>query len=204
MVAIAGANGSGKSTLLKLLVRIYAPQAGTIRLDQVDLRQLAAPELRSNISYMPQQCEIFHGTVRQNLMLVHPAATEEEVQWAVDMAGLAADIASLPEGFETRISNSSAEQLPFGFRQRLMLARAMLKPASLVLLDEPGTGMDQAGEEALLRCMAWLRGRATLLVVSHRPGHMRMADRVIYLENGAVTAMGPFESVKNKVMAGQA
>ncbi len=204
MVAIAGANGSGKSTLLKLLVRIYAPQAGTIRLDQVDLRQLAAPELRSNISYMPQQCEIFHGTVRQNLMLVHPAATEQEVRWAVDMAGLAADIASLPDGFETRISNSSAEQLPFGFRQRLMLARAMLKPAALVLLDEPGTGMDQAGEQALLRCMAWLRGRATLLVVSHRPGHMRMADRVIYLENGAVTAMGPFESVKNKVMAGQA
>ena len=204
MVAIAGPNGSGKSTLLKLLVRVYAPQAGTIRLDGVDLRQLAAADLRSNVSYMPQQCEIFHGTVRQNLMLVHPAATEEEVRWAVEMAGLATDIGSLPEGFETRISNSSAEQLPFGFRQRLMLARAMLKPASLVLLDEPGTGMDAAGEQALLRCIAWLRGRATLLVVSHRPGHMRMADRVVYMENGAVTAMGPFESVKNKVMAGLA
>jgi ATP-binding cassette subfamily B protein len=204
MVAIAGPNGSGKSTLLKLLVRVYAPQAGTIRLDGVDLRQLAAADLRSNVSYMPQQCEIFHGTVRQNLMLVHPAATDEEVRWAVEMAGLAADIASLPEGFETRISNSSAEQLPFGFRQRLMLARAMLKPAALVLLDEPGTGMDEAGEQALLRCIAWLRGRATLLVVSHRPGHMRMADRVVYMENGAVTAMGPFESVKNKVMAGLA
>ncbi|MCE3263193.1 MAG: transporter ATP-binding protein YvcR [Pseudoduganella sp.] len=204
MVAIAGPNGSGKSTLLKLLVRVYAPQAGTIRLDGVDLRQLAAADLRSNVSYMPQQCEIFHGTVRQNLLLVHPAATEEEVRWAVDMAGLAADIASLPEGFETRISNSSAEQLPYGFRQRLMLARAMLKPAALVLMDEPGTGMDEAGEQALLRCIAWLRGRATLLVVSHRPGHMRMADRVVYMENGAVTAMGPFETVKNKVMAGLA
>ncbi|CAN7380224.1 ATP-binding cassette domain-containing protein [Pseudoduganella sp. LjRoot289] len=202
MVVVAGPNGAGKSTLLKLIVRVYSPQAGTIRLDQVDIRQLAAPELRGGVSYMPQNCELFHGTVLQNLTLVHPVATMEEVQWAVEMAGLAEDIAALPQGFETRISNSRSEQLPYGFRQRLMLARAMLKPAAVVLLDEPGTGMDQAGEQALLRCIAWLRGRSTLLVVSHRPGHMRMADAVICMKNGALTAMGPFDSVKTNVMAG--
>lgn len=202
LVVITGANGVGKSTLLKLIVRVYIPQAGTIRLDNVDIRQLSAADLRSRVSYMPQNCEVFYGTVAQNLRLVHPAATEEEVRWAVDMAGLTADIEALPHGFETRISNSRSEQLPYGFRQRLMLARTMLKPAPVVLLDEPGTGMDHAGEEALIRCIEWLRGRATVLIVSHRPGHMRMADRVIYMENGAVTAMGPFENVKNRVMAG--
>ncbi|SFV02402.1 peptidase domain-containing ABC transporter [Pseudoduganella namucuonensis] len=202
MVVIAGPNGAGKSTLLKLIVRVYSPQAGTIRLDQLDIRQLAAAELRGGVSYMPQNCEIFHGTVLQNLKLVHPVATDAELRWAVDMAGLTADIAALPQGFETRISDSRSEQLPYGFRQRLLLARVMLKPASVVLLDEPGTGMDQAGEQALIRCLAWLRGRSTLLVVSHRPGHMRMADRVICMNNGAVTAMGPFDSVKANVMAG--
>lgn len=202
MVVIAGPNGSGKSSLLKLIVRVYSPQAGTIRLDQVDIRQMAAAELRAGISYMPQNCEIFHGTILQNLTLVHPVATEEEVRWAVEMAGLSADIAAMPEGFETRISNSRLEQLPYGFRQRLLLARAMLKPASVVLLDEPGTGMDEAGEQALIRCITWLKGRTTLLVVSHRPGHMRMADRVIYMKGGAVTAMGPYESIKNTIMAG--
>jgi ATP-binding cassette subfamily C protein LapB len=107
VIVIAGANGSGKSTLLKLIERIYIPQAGTIRLDNVDIRQLTAADLRAKISYMPQHCELFYGTVAQNIRLVHPAATEEELNWAVDMAGLAEDIAALPEGFNTRTGSAS-------------------------------------------------------------------------------------------------
>jgi len=202
VVVIAGGNGSGKSTLLKLIERIYIPQAGTIRLDNVDIRQLTAADLRAKISYMPQHCELFYGTVAQNLRLVHPAATEEELNWSVEMAGLAEDIAALPEGFNTRISNSRSEQLPHGFRQRLSLARTILKPAAIVLLDEPGTGMDQAGEEALIRCIEWLRGRSTLVMVSHRPGHMRLADFVILMQRGNVVAMGAFDSIKDKIMTG--
>jgi len=202
VVVIAGGNGSGKSTMLKLIERVYIPQAGTIRLDNVDIRQLTAADLRAKISYMPQHCELFYGTVAQNLRLVHPAATEEELNWAVDMAGLAEDIAALPEGFNTRISNSRSDQLPHGFRQRLSLARTILKPAAIVLLDEPGTGMDQAGEEALIRCIEWLRGRSTLIMVSHRPGHMRLADFVILMQRGNVVAMGAFDSIKDKIMTG--
>ncbi len=202
VVVIAGGNGSGKSTLLKLIERVYIPQAGTIRLDNVDIRQLTAADLRAKISYMPQHCELFYGTVAQNLRLVHPAATEEELNWAVEMAGLAEDIAALPEGFNTRISNSRSDQLPHGFRQRLSLARTILKPAAIVLLDEPGTGMDQAGEEALIRCIEWLRGRATLIMVSHRPGHMRLADFVILMQRGNVVSMGAFDNIKDKIMTG--
>lgn len=200
---IAGPNGSGKSTMLKLVARLYQPQAGQIRLDNADIRQLSATDLRSRISYMPQQCEIFYGTVAQNLRLVHPHASDAEVAWAVQMAGLQHDIELLPQGMQTRISNSRSEQLPNGFRQRLSLARTMLKPTCLVLLDEPGKGMDQLGEEALMRCLEYLRGKATVIMVSHRPGHMRSADVVICMENGAIVAAGTFDQVKDRILGGK-
>jgi ATP-binding cassette subfamily B protein len=201
VIAIVGNNGSGKSTLLKLMERIYVPQAGTIRINHVDIRQLPAADLRAKISYMPQHCELFYGTVAQNLRLTHPTASDEELNWAVSMAGLADDIAALPKGFDTRISNSRSSQQPHGFRQRLSLARAMLKPADIVLLDEPGTGMDHPGEEALARCIEWLRGRCTVVMVSHRPAHMRQADSVILMQRGTMLAMGPFEQIKDKIMS---
>ena len=201
VIVIAGGNGSGKSTLLKLIERIYMPQAGTVRINNVDIRQLTADDLRTRISYMPQQCELFYGTVAQNLRMVYPTASDAEMDWAVEMAGLAEDIAALPQGFNTRISNSRSSQQPHGFRQRLSLARAMLKPADIVLLDEPGTGMDRCGEEALVRCVGWLRGRSTVIMVSHRPAHMRLADSVILMHRGTMAAMGPFEKIKERVMS---
>lgn len=152
---------------------------------------------------MPQQCEIFYGTVAQNLRLVHPHASDAEVAWAIKMAGLQHDIDILPEGLQTRISNSRSDQLPNGFRQRLSLARTMLKPTCLVLLDEPGKGMDQQGEEALTRCLDYLRGKATVIMISHRPGHMRSADVVICMDGGAIVAAGPFDQVKDKILGGK-
>ncbi len=202
MVAITGPDGAGKSTLLKMVLRVYTPQAGTIRMDDIDIRQMSTADLRTQISYMPQNFQVFYGTVSQNLRLVHPAATDEELHWAADMAGLLDDVNAMPEGFETRISNSRSAQLPNGFRQRLNLARAILKPASVVLMDEPGTGMDQAGDAALVRCLNWLRGRATVIIVTPRPGHLRLADHVVYLQKGSIAAMGPFEKIEEKVMKG--
>jgi len=201
MVTIAGANGAGKSTLLKLITRAYTPQAGSIRLDNVDLRQIPIVDLRSQISYMPQHCEIFYGTVEQNLRLANPTASPEQICWALDMAGLLADAQTMPEGLRTRISDNQAEQLPNGFRQRLSLARTMLKPAPVVLMDEPGNGMDDQGDQAVIRCIEYLKRRSTLFLVSQRPSHMRLADAVIYLENGVVRKIGPFDQIKETVMA---
>ncbi|MEA3642056.1 MAG: ATP-binding cassette domain-containing protein [Lamprobacter sp.] len=191
-VAITGSSGSGKSTLLKLFLGLYAPQAGSILLDGVDIRQLTAADLRSRISYMPQNCDIYYGTLAQNLMLVHPAATREEVVWAAEMAGVLSD--AFADGLETRISGSRMNELPGGFRQRLSLARVMLKPAPIVLMDEPGTGMDNKGEAALLRCLQWLRGRATLIVVTVRPGHLRLADVVVSMRHARVESIGPYQA----------
>ncbi|WP_328984868.1 peptidase domain-containing ABC transporter [Thiorhodovibrio winogradskyi] len=195
-VAISGASGSGKSTLLKLFLGMYSPQAGSIFLDGVDIRQLTVADLRGRISYMPQFCDIFYGTVAQNLMLSHPTATREEVTWAADMGGILADLEAFPEGLDTRISGSRLNELPGGFRQRLSLARAMLKPAPIVLMDEPGNGMDTEGEQALLRCLQWLRGRVTLVVVTPRPGHLRLADVVVSMRNARVEAIGPYETLQ--------
>ncbi len=202
VAVIAGNNGSGKSTLFKLIARAYLPQAGTILLDNLDIRQMAISELRARIAYMPQSHDIFHGTVAQNLRLVAPTASDAEVAWAMDMAGLSADVRALPEGLQTRISGSRSEKLPNGFRQRLALARVMLKPAALVLLDEPGTGLDDAGSQALERCVAWLRGRSTVLMISHRPSHMRLADTVVLMNRGSVVAAGAFDQVKERITSG--
>ncbi len=200
MAVICGANGTGKSSLLKLILRLYVPQAGTIRIDNVDIRQLRAADLRARISYMPQSSEVFYGTVAQNLRMAYPAATDEELQWAIRMAGLEAEIEALPEGPATRISNNMASTLPMGFMHRLCLARTVLKPATFVLLDEPGAGLDESGEQALLRCIEYLRGRSTVIMITHRPSHMRLADLVIHLDHGAITAMGTFEQIKDKLM----
>ena len=202
VVAIAGPNGSGKSTLLKLLVRNHSPQAGSILIDNVDIRQLPTADLRAQIGYMPQQCEIFYGTIAQNLRLVEPAAVQEELEWAARMAGLLDDILALPEGWGTRISDSRADRLPSGFRQRLSLARTLLRRAPIMLFDEPGNGLDNEGDKAFMDAVQWLRGKSTVFIVSHRPSHMRLADVCIYLDQGAVRATGTFEDIKHTIFSG--
>ncbi len=201
LIILTGGVGAGKSSLLKLIERTHSPQAGTIRLDGVDIRQIAINDLRSRLSYMPQQCQIFYGSVAQNILLVNPAASEAELHWAVEMAGLSTDIKNLPEGLNSRISDGKSEELPHGFRQRLSLARVMLKPAAVVLLDEPGAGMDKEGEAALLRCVDWLRQRSTVVMVSHRPGHLKLADVVLVMRQGSVVASGSFESIKDTIFS---
>ncbi|OOV86719.1 hypothetical protein BTA35_0212705 [Oceanospirillum linum] len=202
LLGITGPDGAGKSTLLALISRLHSPQAGSLRIDAIDTRQIDAEYLRSIISYMPQNCDIFYGTVAQNLRLAHPAATEEELWWAIDMAGLTQDVKRMEQGINTRISDSSSDEMSNGFRQRLSLARTVLKPSSIVLLDEPGNGMDDAGDEALMRCINWLRGRVTLVMVTPRPSHLRDADHILYMENGTVTARGSYAEIEDKIMAG--
>lgn len=202
VVAIAGPNGSGKSTLLKLLVRNHTPQAGSILIDNVDIRQLPAVDLRAQIAYMPQQCEIFYGTIAQNLRLVEPTASQEELEWAARMAGLLHEVQALPEGWDTRISDSRADQLPSGFRQRLSLARTLLRRAPIMLFDEPGNGLDQESDKAFMDAVRWLRGKSTVFIVSHRPSHMRLADVCLYLDQGAIRASGRFDDIKQTIFSG--
>lgn len=198
--AVAGPNGAGKSTLIKLITGIYTPQAGSVRIDNVDIRQIEPGILRSLISYMPQRCEVFYGTVAQNLRLVHPLASDDELKWSTSMAGILDDIMAMPRGFDTRISDGRADQLPYGFRQRLGLARTYLRQAPVILFDEPGNGLDNDSELLFQQALQYMRGKATIFIVSHRPSHLRLADVVVMMEDGYVRQVGTYEQVSPLIM----
>ena len=200
IVAIAGPSSAGKSTLLKLTAGLYQPQAGAVMMDGMDIRQLDLGELRDSVAYMPQHCHLFHGTIAQNLRLANPTASDDALSRAILDAGLLADVMALSDGFETRITDQLQSQLPAGFKQRLMLARAFVKDVPVYLLDEPGNNLDQEGDAALMRKLQSLRGKATVILTTHRPSHMRLADRVVYLQGGRLLAEGTPDEILPKIL----
>lgn len=191
LIAFCGDSGSGKSSLLKVLAGIYTPQAGSVRLDGFDLRQVHPRELREHLGYTPQQPHFFTGTIAQNIRLAHPEASDQDL-WEVALeAGVLDDILSLENGFETRIGDASVRQQSPGFLQRLSLARAYLEREGLLLLDEPGRALDFDGDQALQKKLAEAKGRQTILLVTHRPSHLKLADKVFRLQSGRMSAWQP-------------
>ena len=146
--------------------------------------------LRQNIAYVPQESRFFHGTIAQNLRLSHPTATDEELKDACDLANLTEDLANLPEGIETRIGDHTVHGMPSGFKQRLSLARAFLKKAPILLLDEPGQTLDFDADRAFIDSLKKLKGTCTIIMVSHRPSHVKLCDKVLSMENGMVVNLG--------------
>lgn len=203
VLCVVGGNGSGKSTVLKLLAGMYAPQAGSIRVDNMDIRQMDTVELRHAVGYVPQTIQFFYGTVAQNLRLADPTATEEDLYRACELAAVLDDVLALKqgsgkwvrEGFEVRIGDSASGQMPTSLLQRLNLARGYLKKAPIMLFDEPGNGLDYAGDQAFMRAVDKMRGDTTVLMVTHRPSHMKLADKILWLEYGNVRAFGPSAEV---------
>lgn len=197
LVAVTGPNGGGKSTTLKLLAGLYQAQAGSVRLDGTDLRQMDPVELRRAIGYVPQECNLFRGTIVQNLRLVRPAATQEEINHALALAGALNDIALLPEGVQTRTGDSLNERLPASLRQKISLARAYLTDAPILLFDEPANTLDLDGDRWFVEALRKLKGRATVFLVTHRPSHIRMADQVVVLQGGYLRFSGaPADALK--------
>ena len=190
MIAISGPNGGGKSTLLKLILGMYQPQAGSILIDNVDLRQLDPMELRRSIGYAPQDTQLFRATIAQNLRLARPDASDDEVYQALDMAGALEQIMALPKGIEYRVGDNTNE-LPSSLKQKLSLARAYLTRAPIMLFDEPGAGLDDYGDQKFMETLRALKGKATVLFISHRPSHIRLADTLLVMDKGYLRAAGP-------------
>jgi ATP-binding cassette subfamily B protein len=190
MVAISGPNGGGKSTLLKLILGMYQPQAGSILIDNVDIRQLDPIELRRMVAYAPQDIQLFRATIAQNLRLARPDATDNEVYQALDMAGALEQVLALPNGVEYRVGDNT-NKLPSSLKQKLSLARAYLTRAPIMLLDEPGAGLDEFGDFKLVETLKALRGKVTVIFISHRPSHIRLADTLIVMDRGYLRAAGP-------------
>lgn len=202
VVALIGANGSGKSTILKLLLGLHGAQAGAVLIDGQDIRQQDPLELRSAIGYVSQAPEFFYGTIAQNLRLGNPTASDGELRAAAGLAAVLDDIEALPEGFQTRIGDSRVEQLPGSFLQRLNLARAYVKDAPILLLDEPGNALDFAADQAFGEALERLRGHKTVLLVTHRPSHLKYADKLAVLEHGRLRLFGPTEEVRARLPGG--
>ena len=199
VVAVTGRNGSGKSTIIKLMMGLYAPQAGSVRIDNSDMRQIDPLELRHAIGYVPQVCNLFFGTIAQNLRLAQPTATESDIRWACEMADVWDEIMALPRGMDTRVGDSNIDHLPTSFVQKLSLARCYLKRSPLMLFDEPVNGLDFDGDRQFMQAVEYFRGQSTIFMVTHRPSHLRFADKILVFDGGYLRLAGPADEVRARI-----
>ncbi|MFS7247367.1 type I secretion system permease/ATPase [Rahnella inusitata] len=193
-VAILGKVGAGKSTLLKLLSGQASPSQGKILIDGVDMTKVEPADIRRQLGYLSQDSRLFFGTLRQNLMLGYPHASDQEMLQALRISGalsmVQADASSLD-----KVINEGGRGLSGGQRQMVMLSRLILRNPQVVLLDEPTASMDEALEEYVIRQLhTWLVGR-TLIVVTHRPALLKLVDRIVVMDNGRVVADGPRDKI---------
>ena len=188
-VALVGPSGAGKSTIFQLLLRFIEPDAGRILLDGVPLGQISAGEWRQQVAWVPQLPYLFNDTLAANIRLGRPEASSQEVERAAQQADLDGFIRSLPLGYETPIGELGT-RLSGGQAQRLALARAFLKDAPILLLDEPAANLDPEQEIALLDSLDRLRQGRTVLTIAHRSVTAGRADRVISLANGQMIVTG--------------
>jgi len=195
-VAIVGFTGSGKSTLLKLIAGMYKPQAGSLLMNNQDIRQLNVMELRRSVAYVPQEVQMFHGTIAQNMRLNNGLASNADLEKAANDAGVLEDIMKMPDGFNSRIGDGSKNKYPPGFLRSIAIARALVSPAKIILLDEPGTSLDFESDQRLMKQISKLKGDRTIIIVSHRPSHIRLADKAVMLDKGTVSFTGdPAEAI---------
>jgi PrtD family type I secretion system ABC transporter len=193
-MGLIGATAAGKTTLAELLVGNLRPLAGHVRLDGADIAPWPSAQRGRYVGYLPQDIELFAGTVRENIARMGEGEAEGVVA-AARLAGVHELILNLPKGYETEIGDGGAA-LSGGQRQRIALARAVYGNPRFVVLDEPNASLDAAGEQALIEAMASLkRDGVTVIVISHRPSILRQVDKVLVLKGGAVEAFGPRDEV---------
>jgi ATP-binding cassette subfamily B protein len=188
-IAIVGHTGAGKSTLVSLVPRLMDPTAGSVRLDGIDLRQLNPAELRRHIGFVPQETFLFSATIAENIAFGVEEATGEQIRRAAELAGLASDIESFPEGYATMVGERGIT-LSGGQKQRTAIARAILRDPRILILDDALSSVDTLTEERILTHLAGVMRGRTVILISHRVSTVRQADRIIVLERGAIVEQG--------------
>lgn len=185
-VLIVGPSGSGKSTLLNLLMRLYSPQSGTISVDGIDIATLNAESYRNQFNVVLQDGLLFTSSVRDNIALLRPEATDEEVIEAARLAHAHEFIERLPDGYDTVIGERGVS-LSRGQRQRLAIARAAIRAAPILVFDEPTTGLDTVAESAVITSIESLSRGMTTFIVAHRPPDGLSVDRLLVVRNGRLS-----------------
>jgi len=189
LCAITGPSGVGKSTIADLLLRFYDPQNGSVLLDGRDIREIRLSDLRREVVSVEQTAFLFNTTIAENIRYGRPDAALEEIVRAAQAASIDAFIRSLPEGYDTQVGERG-QALSAGERQRIALARALLRDPSVLILDEPTASVDPTNEQAIAAAVsAQMKGRTTI-VISHRLSLIELADWVIVIDNGRVVEMG--------------
>lgn len=186
VVGIVGKSGSGKSTLLKLFMRFWDTQQGRITLSGTDVRRINTASLRDAESFVTQETHLFHDSIRNNLRIAKLDATDEEIEDACRKASVHDFIMTLPQGYDTPVGELG-DTLSGGERQRLGIARAFLHEAPFILLDEPTSNLDSLNEAIILKSLGEERQDKTVVLVSHRPSTMRLADKVYSVEHGRMS-----------------
>ncbi len=194
VVGIIGASGCGKSTLARLLVGVWPAASGTVRLDGADIYTWNKEELGPNVGYLPQDIELFGGTVSENIARFGPIDAEKVVH-AATLAGIHELILHLPKGYDTILGDGGGG-LSGGQRQRLGLARAMYGDPALLVLDEPNSNLDDAGEQALVVAINHMRQRGkTVILITHRTSVISATNKLLLLRNGIAEVFGPTQEV---------
>jgi len=203
VLGVIGPSGCGKSTLARLLVGVWQPVTGKVRLDGADLSQWDKHQLGPHLGYLPQDIQLFAGTIAHNIARF-AEVNADKVLAAAQMAGVHELILQLPQGYDTVLGDSGAG-LSGGQKQRIGLARAVYGLPAVIVLDEPNSNLDDAGEQALLQAITRLKTlKRTLILITHKPNVLTLTDQLLILRDGQLQAFGPTASVLAAPASGQA
>jgi ATP-binding cassette subfamily B protein len=193
-VALVGPSGGGKTTLLSLILRLYDPCQGRVMIDGKDIRSFTLESLRAQISVVLQDNTLFATTIRENIAFGAQGASAEEIEAASRLANAHDFIAALPLGYDTVVGERGVT-LSHGQRQRIAIARAAIRKAPILILDEPMTGLDRKNEREVLAALERLYCNRTTFLITHDPRHASSADLIIYLEQGRIVEKGTHDSL---------
>lgn len=196
-LALVGKSGAGKTTLFNLLLRFYDPDSGALYFDSTDIRTLPLADVRSLISCVSQDTYLFHGTIRENLLLARSTASDEELIQAAQQANIHRFIETLPLGYDSLVGERGIN-FSGGQRQRLSIARALLKNAPIILLDEATSGIDEGNEHEIQESLAVLLRGKTTITIAHRLSTIEAADRILVLQNGRIVEQGAHRDLLEK------
>jgi ATP-binding cassette subfamily C protein LapB len=190
VIGVSGQSGAGKTTLLMLIMGLLQPNKGVVEIDGVDMARLDPYALRQHIAFLPQTGTLFKGSILDNLTLFQGASAVTPALEAAQIVGIDETIRHLPEGYEMQVGDGAAAEIPTGLRQGIAMARALARRPRIILFDEANGGLDEAGDARLKKALAALKGKATIIMVSHRPSLLQLADRRYDLSGGRLVPSG--------------